>query len=141
MDVRNSTSLNSFKNKITRSVIRPIKYSDLYFFGDRYLAILHARLRLGASQLNSHLFKIGVKDSPKCSCGAKNEDAWHYFFVCPNYTIFRHKLQSTINQFASFTLHTALYGSPTCSYIENTHIFSAVHEYISDTERFKTGIG
>ena len=71
LHVRNSASLTLFKNKITRSVIRPIKYSDLYFLGDRYLAILHTRLRLGASQLNSHLFKIGVKDSPKCSCGAK----------------------------------------------------------------------
>ena len=142
MDVRNSTSPLAFKSKITKQIVRPIKFPELYNFGVRFVAVLHTRLRLGASQLNSHLQKIGVKDSSKCSCGSSNEDTWHYFFSCPRFTIPRAKLHSIICPLAPFTLQTILHGSSECSLAENIQIFTAVHEFISTTGRFSAiGIG
>ena len=142
LETRNSASIGIFKSNITKSVVRAIKYPELYNFGDRFLAVQHTRLRLGASQLNSHLFKIGVKDTPLCVCGLSSEDAWHYFFICPIYAVERSLLHTTISLYAPFTLQTVLYGCPECSLEENIAIFSSVHEFISATGRFKpTGIG
>ena len=142
LDVRNSTSIYSFKSKITHYPIRPIKYPELYNIGNRVLSIHHTRLRLDASQLNSHLFKIGVKDSPRCSCGSHREDPWHYFFSCPLYAAPRSTLHAKISAIAPFTLHTVLFGSVECSLEHNTSIFLAVQEYILKTRRFgASGIG
>ena len=142
LDVRNSTSIHSFKSKITHYPIRPIKHPELFNIGKRSLSIQHTRLRLDASQLNSHLFKIGVRDSPKCSCGSLREDSWHYFFTCPLYAAPRSTLHSKISVIASFTLHTVLFGSTDVSLAQNIEIFLAVQEYILRTGRFdKSGIG
>ena len=75
LSIRNSPSLSISKSKITKYPSRPNPLSVLYNFGNRYASILHTRLRLGSSQLNSHLFKIGVKASPRCKCGEACEDA------------------------------------------------------------------
>ena len=142
LEIRNSDSIQKFKSSITQPVVRPIKFDELYNFGNRFLAVQHTRLRLDASQLNSHLFKIGVKNTAKCSCGSPNEDTWHYFFHCSKYTIPRSNLHTAISQYAPFTLQTVLYGSPNCSFIENIEIFSSVHNFISATQRFNpSGVG
>ena len=142
LEIRNSDSIQKFKSNITQPVARPIKFDELYNFGNRFLAVQHTRLRLDASQLNSHLFKIGVKNNPKCSCGSPNEDTWHYFFRCPKYTVPRSNLHTAISQYAPFTLQTVLYGSPYCSFIENIEIFSSDHNFISATQRFNpSGVG
>ena len=74
MDIRNYDSIQVFKSKIYQPVVGPIKYHELYNFGSRFLAIQHTSLRLGSSQLNFYLFKIGAKDTDKCSCGLATED-------------------------------------------------------------------
>ena len=87
-----------------------------------------------------HLHKIGVLDIPTCRCGSSVEDTWHYFFACPLYTVPRSTLHSTITSLAPFTLQTILYGSCTCSLLDNELIFSATHDYISATGRFKPSV-
>ena len=142
LDTRNSASLQSFKSKLYKPISRPVKFPHLFNFGNRFIAIQHTRLRLGASPLNSHLFKIGVKQVPSCSCGSPNEDPFHYFFSCPKYNQSRLLLHTKVAHLAPFTLQTLLYGSPECSFQANCNIFSAVHEFISATNRFKpVGIG
>ena len=107
-----------------------------------YASVLHTRLRLGSSQLNSHLFKIGVKRDPSCQCGEKREDAWHFFFCCPLYTTARSQLHNIISKYAPFSLQTVLYGSKDCTLLENIQIFSAVEDFIIMSNRFsQTGIG
>ena len=66
LDTRNSSSIQIFKSKIAKQVIRPTKFPELYNLGNRFLAVQHTRLRLDASLLNSYLFKIGVKDTAEC---------------------------------------------------------------------------
>ena len=104
LDTRNSESPAIFKSKLYKRFPQSRVNAKLYNFGNRFLSILHTRLRLGSSQLNSHLYKIGLKETPNCRCGALNEDVWHYIFVCPLYTSERSTLHSLISQYSSFSL-------------------------------------
>ena len=136
LDTRNITSLSQFVVTIKQEISRPVQHHSLYTIGDRFLAIQHARLRMGSSQLHEHLYKIGVKDSPLCSCSQGIEDSWHYFFICSRYTTYRNTLHTSIIAHAPFTLQTLLYGSSTCCLAVNKAIFLAAQKYISDTKRF-----
>ena len=44
-----------------------------------------AKLRMGGSNLNGHLYSMKLIDSPACSCGFINENEFHFFLVCPLY--------------------------------------------------------
>ena len=138
LDVRNSTTLTEFKNKIKITIPRPVKDIQLYYIGSRFPAIIHTRLRLGRSQLNAHLFKIGVLESPDCRCGHGIEDVWHYIFSCPRYTVHRDHLHNSVTPYAAFTLETVLYGATGCNFDDNKAIFLSVQDYILNTQRFKT---
>ena len=141
-DIKNSESLSVFKSKLGNLFIQTPIPSQLYNHGNRFVAILHTRLRLGSSQLNSHLFKIGIKPTPGCSCGASTEDPWHFFFECPLFVTARSNLHLIISKYAPFSLNIVLYGSNKCTLHENIQIFSAVHDYINLTTRFSpAGIG
>ena len=106
------------------------KRNDLYFIGDRRIAVIHARLRMGSSQLNSYLHQIGVRDSPICACGDTNEDVFHYFFVCPNYNNIRIDLHEAVIRLAPFTTNTLLYGCSDYTFEVNKKIFKAVQIFI-----------
>ena len=138
LNIRNAPTLSQFKSKLSSSPHRLVKHSSLVNVGNRYLSILHARLRMGRSQLNEHLHKIGIKDSPMCSCGQGVEDVWHYFFACPSYVIYRNHLHAVISTFAPFNIHTVLYGCGKCNLESNTMIFMAVQEFIKESGRFGT---
>ena len=139
LDVRNCTTLAEFKNKISTKVPRSLKLTELYYVGNRFAAVLHTRLRLGHSQLNSHLFDIGVTQSPKCRCDQGIEDTWHFFFVCPFYSVFRDCLHRIVINYAPFGLETVLYGFSESTLENNKKIFLAVQDYILKTKRFRTG--
>ena len=69
-DTCNAPSLSQFKSKLISKPCPLVKHPSLLNLGiKRYLAILHARLLRGRSQMNGHLYEIGIKDSPLCSCG------------------------------------------------------------------------
>ena len=60
--------------------------------------VLHTRLRIEMSQLNSHLFQIQRHDTPECSCGYKTESVTHFIFTCPNYSLQREELFGCIRE-------------------------------------------
>ena len=138
--MRNSTTLVEFKNKISANVPRSLKQTELYYVGNRTAAVLHTRLRLGRSQLNAHLFDIGVTQSPKCRCNQGIEDVWHFFFACPYYAVPRDALHRTVINYAPFGLETVLYGVSESTFEINKKIFLAVQDYILKTKRFQTGV-
>ena len=72
---------------ILGSNFKPFDYSI-----DRYTSVVHTRIRLDACALNYHLHRIGIKQSPACSCGFVNESKSHYFLNCPNYAAQRQTL-------------------------------------------------
>ena len=106
IETRNLPTLAQFKQKLSQPREHPVKYPELLTVGRRYLSILHCRSRMGRSQLNENLFKIGVTDSPACLCGAASESVWHFFLTCPRYTVARDVLHTTINALAPFSLNT-----------------------------------
>ena len=132
--IRNSEDVDTFQRKLDRD--KP-KSNDLFYIGNRRLNILHARFRMGCSQLNYNMHKMGILSSPACSCGAPVETSYHYFFECPNYVIHRNYLQLKVIPLAPFTLNTLLYGSNSCPKANNKIIFEATQNFISQSGRFK----
>ena len=131
---RNSEDVESFRRKLNKNVTKP---NELFYIGNRTASILHARIRMGCSGLNQDLHKIGIKESPQCSCGSAKETAYHYFFECPNYIIQRDILQSKIIPLAPFTLNTLLFGNKSCSKANNKYIFEKTQTFITQSGRFK----
>ena len=125
--------MDEFKKKINKT--KP-KSNELFNFGDRKIGIIHAKLRMGCSQLNSDLYKMGLVESPLCSCGDSSEDAFHFFFQCNKYVLQRNDLQTKITPSASFNIKTVLFGTSTKMNAKNKDIFNAVHYYIKATGRF-----
>ena len=135
LSFRNSEDVVSFQSKLNKD--RP-KINELYYLGNRKVNVIHSRIRMGCSQLNQDMYKIGVMSSPTCACGISSENAYHYFFECSRFTRERNILQMSILCLpgATFTLNTLLHGGTKCSKGNNKIIFEAVHSYIVSTARF-----
>ena len=129
IDIRILGSLSAFKCYINRDKIIPKK---LYFFGERRIQVIHARLRTNCSSLHQHLYFRNIIDSPLCACG-EIESNQHYFFDCRYYREFRDRLFQSVSKITTVSLHTLLFGDETLSLADNEKIFSAVHSYIVDT--------
>ena len=71
--------------------LKPKKYKH-YNIGSKHGNQLATRMRIGRSSLNSHLFSIGLTDTPSCSCGYQNETTQHYMLDCILYATERQKL-------------------------------------------------
>ena len=67
---------------------KPVK-NKLYSYGSKLGNKLQTQLRLGRSQLNSHLYDVGLSLTKKCACGSPIEDTYHMIFNCPNYADIR----------------------------------------------------
>jgi hypothetical protein len=87
----------------------------LYYVGNHFPAIIHARLRMGHSQLYAHLFQIGLSESSECNCGHGIEGMWHYFFLCPHHAIHRDVLHRKVSTYATFSLKTVVFSASGCN--------------------------
>ena len=88
-DIKLSTSPNSLKWALNKS-LNPNKKPPNYFnTGSRKGQILLARLRMETSNLNDHMVKRYLQDNPSCDCGAQAETPSHYLLSCPKFTIER----------------------------------------------------
>ena len=110
---------------------------ELYYYGERWPAIHHARTRIGCSKLNAHLcLNLHVIPLPTCQCGYEVEDPMHFYLHCPIYMVQREKMIRTLTALTPPTLDTILFGNPNLQLEENKLVFSAIHTYILETERF-----
>jgi hypothetical protein len=82
LTLRISPNISCFKSRIKENTFRSPEY---YVEGSRKLSILHARLRLQCSSLNSDIFLINITNDPKCQCGAPFDDVIEYLMECPLY--------------------------------------------------------
>ena len=114
-----------------------IKPPSYYGTGNRYLCILHTRLRNACSALNGDLFHANLVPSSYCGCGYPNENSEHFFLFCNRYDAGRdvlfHKL-SHLN--IPINIELILNGNPLFSYDTNSYIFKCVQQYIKDSARF-----
>ena len=63
LEIRNSPSLNIFKNKL-KSVFQATPVPTYFNSGDRIYAVFHARIRNCCSNLNYHLYVNHLRDHP-----------------------------------------------------------------------------
>ena len=129
-NIKSLESINQFKNYLKKDIKKAPVY---YYIGDRRSQILHVRLRLGCSSLNSDLFRNHLRDDDKCACGHP-ETSHHYFLECRRYIEIRHE---TLNRLP-FQINTdiLLFGCPLYDDKANGEIFETVHRYINMSRRF-----
>ena len=109
-NIRILTQHSQFKRAVFKQMgpSRPPKYYEL---GTKIGNILHTKLRLGISDLNSHLFQIQKSDTTACRCGHTQENVQHFIFQCPNYREKRLTLYQSFQK--SLILVSKIYLNPT----------------------------
>ena len=133
-NIKFSKNLNIFKSKL----IKKDKKRSLFQYGPRHLQLLLARIRMGCSALNGHLFHfLKVLDRPDCECGFHIESPHHYFLSCPLYAAHRPLLINEVNMITRINVNILMFGDKKCSLEDNKLIFDAVFTYIMNTKRFK----
>ena len=76
--IRSSNCTSHFKSNLKR--LRPAisKVPSFYLTGDRYLSVLHARIRNKCSNLNNDLLNNHLSPTPLCNRCQETEDAEHF---------------------------------------------------------------
>mgnify|MGYP001606106713 FL=1 len=109
----------------------------LYYYGERWSSVHHARMRMGCSKLNKDLsYNLHVSDDPSCTCGAPLEDAKHYFLQCPLFADIRQQLMIDLQGTMPITIKNLLFGNSNYEYDVNKSVFAAVHTFIVKSKRF-----
>lgn len=134
--VRSANTVTTFKNQVKQLYSNNRIVYPFFVKGDRYLSVLHARIRNNCSNLKNDLYFNHLSQSPLCSCANENEDANHYFFTCRNYSNERIILFRAIQNYHPLSLNKLLFGDCNLKIEDNFAIFNAVHKYIKDTTRF-----
>ena len=131
---KSEPSLYIFRN----TLIKKDKDRSLFRYGPRRLQLLLARIRMGCSALNGHLYHfLKVLDSPKCCCNYYSESPTHYFLSCPIFAAHRVSMLERISNITRVNINVILFGDKNCSKLENESIFDAVFDYMKNTKRFK----
>ena len=134
-NIRNIDSFTGFKNVIFKKsphVLVPPYYLD----GNRFLSVIHARIRNKCSNLNSDLFYNHLSLDPYCACLTECEDAEHYLLRCKKIENQRVILFNSTRNFHPLNIDILLFGNSILSYEQNMIIVNAVHEFIKQTGRF-----
>ena len=129
-DIKQATSVASFKFRLNRGITKPPKY---YNVGSRKGQILHARIRMECSSLNSHLYRKNIIAEPSCQCGAF-ESSCHFLFDCPRHAAVRARYLP--NNIDDYTLHDLLFGMEAKTNQENEDLFVQVQDFIVNSGRF-----
>lgn len=132
-DVRNSSTLSSFKHALNRDITKVPSY---YYTGSREVSIQHARLRMHCSSLKEHLFSKNIIESPLCTCG-EIEDTKHFLLACPIYTNQRTTMLNNLSNITPITENILLFGNESLDSDKNETIFKHVQGFITHTQRFK----
>ena len=92
LTIHDFRSLSIFKANLSNKT-KPCNV--LYYYGERWPSVHHARIRIGCSKLNADLcYRLHVKE----------EDPYHFFIACNNFQVARQKLFSSIVPLTPVTL-------------------------------------
>ena len=144
-EIRLSPNMEEFKLRLSDH-IKPKKLKILSY-GSKYGNSIHTQLRLGQSQLNSHLHKVGISSTTQCLCGHNDETTNHFLHACTLYTGARNHLHDKLSGLlgrstTSFNRETLtqilLYGVEPDNpeqYRRNKSIFWNVQHFLIKTKR------
>lgn len=123
-------------NKFKEAIVTKTSCNPLFYYGTRKANILHCQIRLHCSNLKAHLVELHVLDDPTCLCSYGSEDTKHFLLQCPLYYRQRMVLSNIVTTFTRFAEEILLFGDPNLDFETNCIIFSAVHNFITDSGRF-----
>ena len=138
---------SDFKLKL-KEIFKPPRYKH-FNGGFKFPNSLHTQLRLKRSNLNSHLFSIGLSTSPSCICG-QPEIVKHFLLDCKLYEQARGQLFAKLEgllemRVSKYTksnlLEILLHGEKPHLYDKFQHnkfIFYSVQRFICQTKRLYT---
>ena len=78
------------------------------------------------------LYSHSVEDDPFCTCDRVIEDAYHYFFICPNYNDQRLVLFNSVSQITEPRLSYLMWGNYELSVNDNDKSFNHVQTFIQE---------
>ena len=134
LNIRNSISFSAIKQEVLKEhTLRPVP--SFYFSGSLFHSVIPERIKTKCSDLNNDLFINHFRLNPYCACTTEREDAEHYFFRCKSYENQRSTLFNSVRQLHLLSIHMLLSGKSTLIEEQKNTIFSAVHDYITQTER------
>ena len=117
-----------------------MKKSAHFSCGNRYLSVLHTRIRNKCSSLKEDLHSTNLISNPNCICGYQSENANHYLLFCNRYIVYRNKMLSSLAILnmngVEINVDTLLFGNDFLSDETNCEIFLIIQRYIKDTGRF-----
>ena len=149
-DVKQTWDIIEFKELLAKS-LKPVKIK-LFNYGSKFHNSIHTQLRIGRSQLNEHLFKIGISQTEGCLCGHPKESTEHLLLDCFMYDKERKELilylQNTkgvlCNNFNTYTretlVTTLLNGEDHQNYDRypyNKLLFRAIQGFLAKTGRLR----
>ena len=135
--IRQLSTFESFKYKLKQHYYKNAKPPSYYNIGNRYLNILHTRIRKNCSALHNDLFHANLIHSPSYSCGYSTENAEHFVLYCKRFDAQRNILyRSVLAANVHIDLNTLLFGSQIYNIDTNRHVFITVQTYIKETWRF-----
>ena len=112
------------------------EFEILYYYGDRWPAVHHARMRMGCSKLNYDLYhNLLVVESPACPCGFNQETAEHFLLHCHLWDEERLILYDAVQHVIPVAAEN-LFGCRDVDLDINKVVFKAVHSFIKTTKRF-----
>ena len=97
------------------NLVKPCK-EKLYCFDSKVGNSYQTQIRVGRSQLNAHLFEIGLISTPGCLCGHKQETVSHFLLYCFLYQNERETLLLNILNLVKV--------KPSRAYLCNTMLFN-----------------
>ena len=133
-ELKSSSSVTTLKSRIRKETN---EINILYYYGERWSSIHHARMRIGCSKLRKDLYyNLHVVEDSMCTCGVLVEDAKHFFLQCPNYNHIRATLIHDLQNLMPITIRNILFGNKKFTLAINKKVFDAVHKFIKDSKRF-----
>ena len=131
-DMKICTSLSKFKRYIKRSDSTVPPY---YYTGARLPQVILTRLRVGMSDLKSHLVTRHILANPRCECGFISETSHHYLLECPK---FEQARNATISKLPTHLKNSniLLRGDRSLSITSNLSILNETLNFIILSERF-----
>ena len=132
---RNLSALSTFKKHIILkfNIAHAPPFSSM---GNRYMSVVHARLRNNCSGHNSDLFRNHIRNNPLCDLWDVAEDVYHYFFQCRKYSVERQVFNDTNIGFHPLYINVIFHGNGNWNTEANMVLFRAVHRYIRASKRF-----
>jgi hypothetical protein len=83
--IRNLPIFSTFKLKLQQIIFTKRRNPQYYYVGDRFLSVLHSRMRNKCKALNGDLYHANL--ILNCLCGHHNENAEHYLLHCNRFTV------------------------------------------------------